>query len=201
MAGTNKHLVAGLRRHLAHVAAVAVLLLCSSCARGPAETLERSSDLRLDVSLSSECNDEGKVVIKTDLMFTNTTDQPLDIYFPPKWGRYGGLSFLAYDEDNVPLDLLNLFHGIPLPVAEESYKKVTTRLLPHHHVILTTPEPIGEEYRHPERMRYAEVVYFSPLPSSLFASQPHFWRGGRLVTERVPISVKPCVVQESTPGE
>ncbi len=137
---------------------------------------ERSSDgLAIDARYFPGCDVDGNQIIQVDLEFLNNSSNPIDIYFPPAWGLYGGLKFLAFDENKKPLKLLNYYHGMPTPIDITDYEDVTWRIPPKGHVLLTKIEPIYDEYKDPNAIQYAKVQYWSPIPVGVFRSKSDFW--------------------------
>lgn len=166
--------------------------LVSSCGKSSMPAATESAGLRIESELFAGCDRDGESVVQVDLKFVNVSQRPLEIYFPPNWGLYGGLRFVAYDQEQEPLKLRNLLHGIPLPISDDDYRKVTWHIPKGGHVLLTKVERIDEEFSKSDSLAYANVEYFSPLPADLFKSQALFWRGKRIASELRPIKAKSC---------
>ena len=127
------------------------------------------------------------------MIFTNASEHIISLYFPPEWGTYGGLKFHAYDQNKAPLNTLNHYHGMGLPVDDSDYETLTWRLLPGNHVLLSKIEKIYEEYKNPEKMRFARIEYFSPIPKGIFSNKEYFGNNVEPVSSTIAnIKVTTC---------
>lgn len=148
-------------------------ILCACTVRPSGD----DGELGLNADFYPGCDSDGKRIIQVDMRVTNSSRQNVDILFPPDWGPYGGLEFLAFDKDKKPLTVGNHYHGMMLPVEDSDYSNLTWTLRPGRHVLFSINESIQEEYKNHADVRYVKLRYFPSLYSSVFSNKPDLWRG------------------------